>query len=185
MRRGLVAHNPAAGVELPACAAPLPCLHSPDETKRVLEAARASDLQAMRLLAIRYFAGVRSAEAMRLREADVQLDRGFIEVPAAKAKTRARRLVPISPALRAWLSLGGELGPMRADRVRQVIQGAGVPWPKNVTRHTFISYRLAECQDAARVALEAGTSEAMLFKHYRELATPAEAAAFFALRPTG
>jgi hypothetical protein len=58
-----------------------------------------------------------------------------------------------------------------------------VEWKHNALRHSFISYRLAEIQDTAKVALEAGNSPAMIFAHYRELVTPEDAAAWFAVTP--
>jgi len=58
------------------------------------------------------------------------------------------------------------------------------PWPRNVTRHSFCSYHLAEWQNAGKTALEAGHTEAMLFAHYREIVTKEAATAFWALRPT-
>lgn len=182
-RRGYVRDNPALAVELPqGRAAGPPGIHTPEQVRAVLETARRVDLQVCRLLAVRYFAGVRSAEAARLREEDFRP--GFVEVPAAKAKTRARRLVTIQPALAAWLALGGELGPMRTDRVRQVVRAAGGPWPHNVTRHSFVSYHLAAFGNAGNTALEAGHAEAMLFAHYRALVTPQQAAEFWDIRPT-
>src|SRR5439155_11175004 len=49
------------------------------------------------------FSGIRSAEIERLDWRDILWDRGYIEIKAAKAKTKARRLVPLLPNLRAWL----------------------------------------------------------------------------------
>jgi hypothetical protein len=60
---------------------------------------------------------------------------------------------------------------------------AGITWKQNVLRHSFISYRLAEIQDVNRVALEAGNSPQMIFKHYRELCTPEQARTWFAIAP--
>ena len=54
---------------------------------------------------------------------------------------------------------------------------------RNGLRHSFISYRLALIQDAAKVALEAGTSPQMIFSNYRELVTADEAQAWFAVAP--
>jgi len=56
-------------------------------------------------------------------------------------------------------------------------------WKHNALRHSFISYRVAETQDVAKVSLEAGNSPQMIFKHYRELVQPKEAKAWFAISP--
>ena len=112
-----------------------------------------------------------------------------IQVTAENAKTRRRRLVEIQPVLRAWLAVGGVL-PLRDVNQRMRAFTAllrelrtPVPWLHNVTRHSFVSYRLAACQSSARVALEAGHSEQMLFQHYRELVTEQAAAEFWDLTP--
>ena len=55
------------------------------------------------VLAIQAFAGLRSAEVMRLDWQNVKLARGHIEITAANAKTASRRIVPILPNLAAWL----------------------------------------------------------------------------------
>jgi hypothetical protein len=56
-------------------------------------------------------------------------------------------------------------------------------WKKNALRHSFISYRVADIQNVAQVALEAGNSPAIIFAHYRELVRPAEAKAWFSIEP--
>jgi integrase len=56
-------------------------------------------------------------------------------------------------------------------------------WKHNALRHSFISYRVAETQDMAKVSLEAGNSPQMIFKHYSELVQPKEAKAWFAIKP--
>lgn len=179
-----LAANPALGVDMPAVLSPPPGIHTPEQVAAVLEAARSTDLDAMRCLAVRYFAGLRTSEAVAFEEKEIKLEQGVIEVTAAKAKTRRRRLVTIQPALRDWLALGGGL-PLHQvnNRLRAVVTAAGVPWPQNVTRHSFVSYHLAEFQSAGKTALEAGHTEAMLFAHYRELVTTQEAGKFWAIRP--
>ncbi len=62
-------------------------------------------------------------------------------------------------------------------------QGPGFAWKANALRHSFISYRLAKTKDIAAVALEAGNSPKMIFAHYRELCTEAEAAQWFGIVP--
>ena len=56
-------------------------------------------------------------------------------------------------------------------------------WKHNALRHSFVSYRLADVKDAARVALEAGNSPLMVFRNYRQLVTDAQAKAWFAIVP--
>ena len=56
-------------------------------------------------------------------------------------------------------------------------------WKHNALRHSFISYRVAETQNVAKVSLEAGNSPQMIFKHYRELVRPAAAKEWFAIAP--
>jgi integrase len=137
------------------------------------------------------FAGLRSEEILRLEWADVTRRPGFIEVAAHKAKTAARRLVAITDNLARWLI------PLRSNNglVWQntkamfhktrlgVAAQAGITWKQNALRHSFISYRLALLQDVNRVALEAGNSPQMIFRHYRELCTPEQARTWFAITP--
>ena len=57
-------------------------------------------------------------------------------------------------------------------------------WKKNALRHSYISYRVAEIHDVAKVALEAGNSAQIIFQHYRELVREKEAKEWFAIMPT-
>jgi hypothetical protein len=59
----------------------------------------------------------------------------------------------------------------------------GITWPHNGLRHSYISYRIALVKDAAKVALEAGNSPDIIFKHYRELVTEEAAETWFAISP--
>jgi len=183
MRRHYCASNPAEGLEVPRTPRPSDVvLHTPAEVAAVLHTAQRSDLDAMRWFAIAYFAGLRSAELSRLQEYHIR--ERYIEVPSCIAKTRSRRLVSIGPALRAFLDFGGRL-PLVSEqkRLKRVRLAAGVPWLRNVARHSFVSYHLANSGSAARTALEAGHAEPIMFRHYAELVTPEDAAAFWAIRP--
>jgi len=140
-------------------------------------------------LAIAAFAGMRTAEICRLDWKNVHLDRGFIECEAKMAKTRSRRLVPISANLRAWLEpLARPSGSVveygnEDQAMRRFHQSIGFKWKRNALRHSYISYRLALIADTARVALECGNSPDVIFKHYRELVTPEEANKWFSIMP--
>jgi integrase len=142
-------------------------------------------------IALSAFAGLRAEEVLRLEWADIERRAGFIEVAAHKAKTATRRIVPICENLARWLAIaprnGERLWPHSKDRffkeVRRAADNAKIKWKQNGLRHSFISYRLAEIQDINRVALEAGNSPQMIFRHYRELVTPQEAKTWFAIVP--
>ncbi len=182
--RGLVVGNPALGVDMPTTENKPPGIHSPAQVAAVLEQARAQDANLCRYLAVRYFAGLRGSEAASLAEDAIQPGRGFLEVTAAKAKTRRRRLVTIQPALAAWLALGGvlPLGDVNT-KLWTLTRALPFPWPRNVTRHSFVSYHLAGFGSAGKTALEAGHTEQILFNHYREVVTAEAAADFWAIRP--
>lgn len=60
---------------------------------------------------------------------------------------------------------------------------AGVPSLRNGWRHSFISYRVAVVESAARVALEAGTSEGVIFRNYRDAAPGEVARDWFRVEP--
>jgi integrase len=169
-------------------------IYTPDELARLLAAAPDSFKP---VLAIQSFAGLRSAEVMRLDWQNVKLGRGHIEITAANAKTASRRIVPILPNLAAWLKDAakkkGKIFPhSRAyfhELQREISKRtktaalAAVPWKHNALRHSFISYRCASIQNVAQVALEAGNSPAMIFGHYRELVTADDAKKWFSIKP--
>jgi len=144
------------------------------------------------LLAIGGLAGLRTQELLRLDWADLWRRPGYIEVGKAKAKTRQRRLVPILPALAAWLDPWRQFkqGPIWTfheitfhDHLRQVAEAAGVERKDNALRHTFISVRLAETHNENQVAQEAGTSPSLIHRNYRQLVTLAEAKEWFGVMP--
>ena len=141
--------------------------------------------------AIGLFAGLRVSEIHRLDWSDVDLAGGYVHVSAKNSKTRSRRLVPILDGLRAWIQpVAKPSGPIIKDNFRKRQEAARVAagiteWPDNGLRHSFVSYRLADTGNAALTALEAGHDQAILFRHYRELVTPKDAARYFNIRPAG
>lgn len=169
-------------------------IYSPDEVARLLAAAPDSIRPAMTIQA---FTGIRTAELMRLDWQGVKLGRGHIEITAANAKTASRRIVPILPNLAEWLKTDakktGRIFPSGADYYHELMREAAsmtktdtlpaVELKHNALRHSFISYRVAETQNVAQVALEAGNSPGMIFGHYRELVTADDAKKWFSIQP--
>jgi len=161
---------------------------TPDEIRSLLDNVPADFLPA---LAIQAFAGLRSQEIERLAWSDIDLPGGHITVNAGQAKTASRRVVPICPILADWLApYAGRTGLVWTGTHRafyaaqqETAKAAGLSWKPNACRHSWISCRLAVLSDVAKVAYEAGNSPAMVHRHYHALVKPAEAEAYFAVRP--
>lgn len=201
----------AANTEAAKATQKKPDIFTPHQVAALLSTDQDDDLLAFH--AIGLFAGLRVSEINRLSWDDVDLTGGFIHVSAANSKTRTRRLVPIQANLKAWLepiaktkgpiingtvnpktvrprSAGGTFGKTGEPgtfrrRHAAVIKAAGLAkWPVNVMRHSFVSYRLAETQDAGKTALESGHDQAILFAHYRELVKPQAAKLYWSISPS-
>ena len=163
-------------------------IYSPVEMAKLLHHAE-EDVRPF--LAIGAFAGLRTAEILRLDWSEVDLAGGLIEVKATKAKTASRRLVPISPNLKQWLApLHQGTGKViviqeLSYRLRKLTakESVGFKWKHNALRHSYISYRVAQVQNVAQVALEAGNSPKVIFSNYRELVKPADAVKWFSIEP--
>jgi hypothetical protein len=95
---------------------------------------------------------------------------------------------PISDNLAAWLPPLERKGKNVRTKELQthvpaLARALKMEWPRNVLRDSFISYRIAIVQSADQVALEAGKSASIIFKHYRELTTPEVAEKWFGILP--
>jgi integrase len=160
---------------------------TPEQTRRLLECA---DDCLKPALAIAAFAGLRPAEITRLDWREVHLDRGFIEITAAKSKTATRRLVSILPNLKTWLEIcaerSGPVHPINGRKLTDAARKRAVleEWPSNALRHSYASYHLAQFQDASALALQLGHSTtAVLFMHYREVVPPEAAEGYWNISP--
>ena len=161
------------------------CVFTPEQMTKLLHAAPAHLIP---ILAIGAFSGIRMAELARLDWSAVNLDRRIIEVRAGQAKTASRRVIPITDNLAAWLAPLPRIGKVLhlSDLQREsaaLAKAVGIEWPRNVLRHSFISYRIAIVKSAEQVALEAGNSPSIIFKHYRELVSEDVAEKWFSILP--
>jgi integrase len=191
VKRGYCLANPAALLELPRHTSRPPEIFTPQETRRLLETAAATDPTCVPFLALGLFAGIRPEEIRRMRWRHVGVK--YVEITARNSKTHRRRLVAVCPALTAWLALTPEddrnedVSPWPVGyqkRKRRLLEAANVRWGHDICRHSFASYHLAAGKNAPATAHELGHgSTAMLFAHYRELVTEEAAAAFWAIRP--
>jgi integrase len=167
--------NPCDGLKRPEDAAPDAeiSVMSPDQLAALF--AVAEDAVERRYIALSAWTGARQSEILRLQASDVHGSEGVIVLAASKTKTRQRRIVPILGKVKAHLPKSGALFPPDWKPERLWIAGRAVlggTWPRNVLRHSQISYRLAMLKgDVNTVAMESGNSPDMIFRHYRGVRT--------------
>ncbi len=166
-------------------------IFTPEEMTRLLET---SGNEEMPYLALGAFAGIRTAEIVRLDWAEINFDSGYIEIKKAKAKTKGRRLIKMQPNLVEWLQLvkqesGPVLSLVRPDYTGPEVLAPKcdppVVWKRNGLRHSFCSYRMVILQNEHQVSSEMGSSPAMVYANYRELVTKEAAEKWFAIVPSG
>jgi integrase len=172
-------------------------IFTPAEISKLIE--QASD-DLLPYIVIGAFAGLRGAEIQRLDWAEVDLQDNFIEVKAENSKTDIRRLVPIKPNLVAWLrTVYKKSGPVCSlkslpNYLIRLVETVNkkrpksedpMKWRKNALRHSFISYRVAECADVPRVADESGNSVSIIKTNYLKRVKPPQAAEWFGIMPSG
>lgn len=141
------------------------------------------------------FRGMRRSELQRLRFEDLDFDEGTVIAAARKVKTRQRRVVEITPQMKAWMAAAGwtaemmEAGPVAPANLKvlwpKFWRDAGLKrWPHNGLRHTFASMHYAMHGDqAALQAILGQRSAEVLHTNYRALKTRREAEKFFELLP--
>jgi integrase len=133
--------------------------------------------------------GVRAEEVKRLDCSEIKLAKGYIEVPASKAKNKTRRLVPILPNLRAWLQIHlPKKGPVCAfknlsNQYLKLAAKVGVKWRRNGLRHSYVSYRVADVANIPQVAMESGHTVKMLQTDYLEVVDKEAAVKWFSIYP--
>jgi integrase len=100
-------------------------IFAPKELTALLESASAEIAPCLALAA---FAGLRSAEILRLDWRDIDRHAGFIEVAAHKSKTATRRIVPLTDNLSRWLAIaarnGATVWPHSTDRFFKAMRRA-------------------------------------------------------------
>jgi integrase len=188
---GWAENNIVASLPRPDAEDTDPAIFTVEQAARLLEHAEQRDLLAY--VAIGLFAGLRSAEILRLDWSSVKLAERSIIIGANVAKKRSRRVVEINDTLAAWLPLcaksKGAVVPLESNRtlyarLAKLATDAGLEkWPDNGLRHSCASYTLALTGDAVKTAYQLGNSADMIHRHYKALVTAADAKRFFELRP--
>jgi len=213
--RGWVRENPVVDSARPKPPKTRPEVLRPSDVARLFGAlekiARTKNAPALiPFWAVRFFAGVREQETLRMDWSMIDLAAQEIHLPDTVTKTGHSRTVKIEPALAAFLTpyakTDGSLVTTsamariyhlrKAWRILQDEDAAAiergeeirpfpVPMPANAARHSFATFHLLAFRHAGETALQLGHggSPEMLHRHYKGIASEAEALAFWAIRP--
>ena len=136
------------------------------------------------------FAGIRpgvpDGEITKIRPDDVNLETGIISISADVSKVREPRRITMQPNLAAWLRayplskfpiVVGNFK-KRREKFRDRFNLS-----HDVLRHTFISMFVAKFRSIGEASIQAGNSESIIRRHYLDLKSTEEGAAFFAITP--
>jgi len=146
VKRKYLPENPALAVDLPRMDENPPGIVTPAQAKGLLDTCLDAEPDILPVLILSLFGGIRRAEAEKIEWTEIGAE--FIGIKAEKAKTRRRRLIPLSAQLRAWLKcsrkIGGKLPAVNyADKLKRTLEKARLraEWPQNALRHSIISRR--------------------------------------------
>jgi integrase len=150
----------------------------------------AADEVALPFLVLGGFCGLRTAEVLRLQWEDINWPEKVVEIRAGVAKTRTRRMAPLTDAALSWLeAYQNRKGPVVAaklhrDAVEAACKASGIAWKRNGLRHGFGTYRMATLKDPVRVAYEMGNSPQVIRQSYDRVVTETQGKAWFSIMPT-
>ncbi len=205
--RGWVKENPVADAARPRPKRKQPGILRPVDVARFLAAVDAVDPGLVPFWAVRFFAGVREQEALRMDWSMVDLEAGEINLPGTITKTSQPRTLKVEAALEAFLEphskASGDLCPFtpmerryRLLKARKMLKEEDAkakkgttafpsPMPANCARHSFATYHLLKFRHAGETALQLGHggSPEMLHRHYKGIARDADAEGFWEIRP--
>lgn len=193
-KRGMIETNPCEDAATPKAKRKIPGILRPADMKAFFAALCDRAPVIVPFWAVRAFAGIREAEAVRMSWEMVSLAKNEIHLPGTVTKTGRPRTIAIQPALAAFLAphakKSGPLCPLTpmARRWHLRLAKRAIPkvkLPANFARHSYATYHLEAFRHAGETSLQLGHggNPEMLNSHYKGIATEAEAAQFWAIRP--
>ncbi len=177
-RQGWCGNNPVAAVDVPPVEEReiLP-LSLPECSRLITVASSPHFRDCLPVLALMLFAGVRPAEATRLRWADVHCEEGVLAIAPRHSKTGGARRVELPQPLRRLLRRQRPHGadaqhqplcpPRWRERWQRLRRAAGLAtpqrrWVPDVLRHTFASYHALTHHDLPALQLQLGHRDSRL-----------------------
>jgi integrase len=181
-----------------------PAVLLPYEVARFMDAVITETPRMVPFWSLKFFAGIRDAEAARMEWSMINIKAGEIHLPATVSKTGEARTVKILPNLAAWLrphaATAGPIAPgdmARRYDYKKVLASLATKdakgnvtkaftFPSNAARHSFGTFHLFHFRNAGETALQLGhkSNPAMLHEHYKNPTAEKHAAAFWKIYPT-
>jgi len=209
-KKEIIQKNPFRLISKPTVKLETPKIFTVAEAKSLLSHAYADKSEGLLpFVCLGLFAGIRVCELGRMDWKDVVLEEGHINIRPEVAKNKAiPRTIDISDNLEKWLLLCvqeiGSLVPKnfrnKRDRLYRKVgikapeSQEGVEPPiggenefeerRNPFRHSFGSNHLVKHDDPGKTQLQMGQqTPSVLFKHYRQVVTRKQAAAYWTVFP--
>lgn len=191
----LVSKSPFCGDRIPKrkIVRPGATIFTPEQAEDALRFCATQTPDCLLYVVIGLFAGLRPFECDRLEWSMIDLDRGFMHLPAHITKPRRVRPVHLHPTAVAWIrycrslgrdTLGAEFAPRKQAAMIPLREHLGFSeWPVDILRHSFGSYHVELTRDVGATALEMGNSTKMIMDHYYNIVRPEACARYWALTP--
>ncbi len=193
--RMYLVNNPASDMELRSIAYKEPKYMPASDVEKMIRIFEADgDRKSLAVIVLSFFCGIRTEEIGRLMEdpSQVNLEDETIRISMPKGWTRgiAPRAFHIPPVALAWMkayNLKSVFGSFNVQNRRQWFgiktRKAGIEFPPNAGRHTFITMHVAAYGEPTKTEAMAGTSKEMRASHYMGLASKRDGEKFFSIFP--
>jgi integrase len=135
--------------------------------------------------ALSLFAGLRENECKRIGWDSIYLDERKTIYVSKKVSKTFERNVPVHDTLIEWLQpcIGNDIDVTNHRRLFDGVR-KGIPWQRDIMRHTAISYFMGKYNMIGQVAEWLGNSPAIIKKHYQVPVLKADVDWFWSLTPT-
>jgi integrase len=198
IKRGYLAENPIGRLDFAELETGEVEVFTVDQTSALLKAALENDPELIPFFVLGFFCGIRpDGELGKLDWSRVHLADKQIVIPPEVAKTKRRRFVDISDNALSWLeayrhqggTFNGKVVPCTSYsltlRRRDLQAKAKIKtWIQQGMRHSFCSYWLMKYEDANKLVLQSGHTDAdTMWERYHRGVTKADAEKFWGIRP--